>query len=774
MSYTHKQILIPNTLSGMILRHLATVYYAIMFRSLNTGKGAALLATFFLVFFMSSVHIVQGQENIPPEPAPNSRVFLVGTSHGLFRIQAGGPDSGISSSYPLWTDGSVKRILHAGEGWFLVTSRGLLYTKDFKTFDDRSNGLPHIMIRTVSSDSSVPDVLDERIKDIQAFAVDPGNPLHCALCTDSEVFTSADGGSSWLSIGAPSTVPGYKAISFGPDPALELFVAHSFKGVYSFPLSPGGVWQNVSEGLARVYGSIYEEVSSFALVPLDSISAPAADITSTIPTGQNVSPNPRYALWAGTSFLGRLYLWDPLTKHFREMWTDKADFGTIESLTSSGPGTLDAISATSAPTGSAVSFSITGSKGVEMVRDDGKNRLMARIVSSVDGLASCIVEEPQSPTAPNRSMLDLSELWLLTGRKSDTPAAHRRAEADGKLGIYLQTGFVIDPASRAKYFDLIKSKGINTIVVDAKDDSGRLRFVPKSPLLASMGQVGSALDIESFVREAKSRGLYLVARIVVFKDESLYKWHGGELAVRDSVTGTPWRGMKTVTGQNSTAPTQQPNGEYWVDPYSSAVWRYNVEIAKEVVARGFDEVQFDYIRFPTDGDNISNVWFPAQAQGMDHASAIESFLRYARQEIAAPISIDIYGSNGWYRTGSRTGQDVEMLSKYVDVFCPMLYPSHFEQDFLAYNPSELRPYRIYMRGTLRNYRIAREASIIRPYVQAFWLNVSYDRQYYDTTYVLREIQGVADGTDQGMTFWNNSGRYTDVPDLKNPVNLVIR
>ena len=151
---------------------------------------------------------------------------------------------------------------------------------------------------------------------------------------------------------------------------------------------------------------------------------------------------------------------------------------------------------------------------------------------------------------------------------------------------------------------------------------------------------------------------------------------------------------------------------------------------------------------------------------MSQDGALESFLRFARSALDAPISVDIYGSNGWYRTGARTGQDVEMLARYVDVICPMLYPSHFEQNFLAQEPAELRPYRIYSLGTLRNRAIARGRALIRPYVQAFYLDVSYDRLHYDLRYVREEVRGVREGANQGMTFWNNSGRYDDVPSLR--------
>jgi len=302
-----------------------------------------------------------------------------------------------------------------------------------------------------------------------------------------------------------------------------------------------------------------------------------------------------------------------------------------------------------------------------------------------------------------------------------------------------------------------------------KDDTGKLRYRPNDPLVAKIGKVTSPLDVEDFVREWKAKGRYLVARIVVFKDEVVYNHGGNKFAVWDAKAGAPWRGyftVKTEAKDGSPAGTARDYmEEFWVDPYSEEVWAYNIAIANEIVARGFDEVQFDYIRFPTDGENLDSASYRWKSPGMDKESALASFMRYARENIAAPISIDIYGANGWYRSGVRTGQDVELLSKYVDVVCPMFYPSHFEQGFLAQEPAKMRPYRIYRIGTLRNAYIARKKIVVRPFVQAFFLNVSYDRSYYDLDYVKREVAGVRDSVNLGMTFWNNSGRYDDVPVL---------
>ncbi|MFZ4618789.1 MAG: putative glycoside hydrolase, partial [Rectinemataceae bacterium] len=387
----------------------------------------------------------------------------------------------------------------------------------------------------------------------------------------------------------------------------------------------------------------------------------------------------------------------------------------------------------------------------------------------------------------------LSELWLL----ASDPQAGIRTEAAGKNALYLQAGYVVNPVHRARNFAILEEKGLNALVIDLKDDYGRLRYAPLDPLVKSLGRRSNPMDIETVAREAKDRGVWLVARIPVFKDEALTKALGGKYAVWDSVNKMAWQGWRTEKKEATqpVAPSIPPSfgppgsqfqnppplqsatppaaaqpatervlyGKRWVDPYSEEVWAYNVAIANEIIARGFDEVQFDYIRFPTDGENLGDASYRWRDPGMDKESAIASFLAFARERIQAPISIDIYGANGWYRSGARTGQDVELIARYVDIICPMLYPSHFEQGFLGQAPAVERPLRIYRLGSLRNARIARDRVIVRPYVQAFYMNVSYDRAFYNADYVTREVQGVLEGQNLGMTFWNNVDRYDEVP-----------
>jgi hypothetical protein len=292
--------------------------------------------------------------------------------------------------------------------------------------------------------------------------------------------------------------------------------------------------------------------------------------------------------------------------------------------------------------------------------------------------------------------INLSELWLLFDRQTGRPEA---AQARGREGLYLPVNHAMESRTLKPYLDIIAQRKLDMVVIDMKDDYGRLRFTPHNADIAARGRVSRPLDIDAFLAEMKRRGIYTAARIVVFKDPALASREGGKYAVWDAANGKPWVGYydsrrrkttpeaqaaeKKDTPDIEILPASDPDyeilrsyyDERWVDPYSEDVWDYIADIAIELHERGFDEIQFDYIRFPTDGDNLGNARYRWQERGMDMESALLSFLRHIRSRLDAPLSIDIYGANGWYRTGARTGQEVELLSQYVDVICPMYYPS---------------------------------------------------------------------------------------------------
>ena len=633
-----------------------------------------------------------------------------------------------------WEGGAVDYIAFSPKAWYFLGSRGVLYSENLVDFEDRSAGLPRKTLKVFKDGAWSLESSVAALKDI---AIDPDAPERVAVCTDTEVWLSENSGKSWASLGSPSAIPGMKALAFGPrDSAggFSVWVAHALRGVYSFESEAPKNWTLKSAGLPRIFGNNMEEISGFAWMP---------------------GKEGKRTFVAGTTFTGGIFAWNPESKAFNEIYSPGGDWGSMESIHPWGEDSGLAIQDDAIVS---INLSLQGHSSLVVPLPEAKAffervaEVLFREAKDSPRSLAFIPGSGASLAQRKNPVVVVEELWRLGLAETSTDG--RRQMAAGRTGLYLQTGFLIDKEKRSFYFDLMKRKGLDHIVVDVKDDYGKLRFSPRSTLLKSWGTRGNALDLEEFTAEAKAKGIYLIARVVVFKDEALHAWNNGALAVKDRRTKGLWRGL---------AANGQPIKEHWVDPFSQEVWAYNVEIAREVIERGFDEVQFDYIRFPTDGSNLADAVYPSKSPGMRQDDALESFLRFARSRIESPISVDIYGANGWYRSGTRTGQNVEMMAPYVDVICPMLYPSHFEQEFLAFPPPEERPYRIYRLGTLRNLAIARNRVLIRPYVQAFYLDVAYDRKYYNSAYVAAEIRGVKDGANHGMTFWNNSGRYDDIP-----------
>lgn len=663
---------------------------------------------------------------------------LAGSSDGLYSF----PEYG--SPKKLLNNQDIRKIVKTSEGWFFLGSKGIQYSSDLINFEERNKGLPVKTLKTYTGGvkSFVKEI--QELKDLEA---DPYNPLVLVSCTKDNVFVSQDGGLNWKSYPSPAAQPGIKAVAISTKPELTIFASHSIKG--PFVRTANSSWKEIGGELGKSDpGTSADEI---------------ADIV--VNAGQE-GP----LVWAANSFLPRLYNYDFIKKTFKLVWAETADFSPQDSIQVVPDGILYVSE------GAVKKLDLQSKKSSV---SEPETELIKQFAASIKTQLNCIytIGSRASPQlAPNYTKLNLSELWMI----SFTNEKPYRDFADGRHGIYLQTGFVVRPETRKEYNELLTSRNLETIVVDLKDDFGRLRYNSEDPLVKSIARSVNPLDVEAFVKEMKEAGRYLIARIVVFKDQRLFEYSGGAYAVWDSKEAAPWRGYEIVQKEDPlpisegappslAAPATQLvssrnyYGEYWVDPYCEKVWEYNIAIAKEIIALGFDEIQFDYIRFPTDGINLSDAQYRWKDSGMDMESALMSFLSYARANITAPISIDIYGANGWYRSGVRTGQDVELLSRYVDVICPMFYPSHFEQSFMAFEPAIQRPYRIYKLGTLRNSYIARKKTLIRPYVQAFFLNVKYDREYYNPYYVSLQVDGVRDSVNQGLLFWNNSGRYDDIP-----------
>ncbi|WP_304223504.1 putative glycoside hydrolase [Gracilinema caldarium] len=661
---------------------------------------------------------------------------LVGTTKGLFRVEEN------TAAVSLWTGGMVKKILVHPQGYYLLTDKGILFSKDLTNWEERNQGLPVKVLKEIAEGKKQ---FVRQIQDLKDLEYNPSDPSMLVTATKDGVYLSRDGGLSWKNLGMPpAKTNGLKAVAAANlNNSAVVFATHGIYGVFALPLGSSGSgasqkWISLNQGL-----ELHETTEN-----PDEVSDILVDTIS----GSN-------RIFALQSFRERLYELDWDAKRFNLLYKGKHEFKAQDGLQRLGNIILYA------QQGGLASVPLTDKNGTEIksnrqdITTDLLTVTMKRAESLVEGKlnAAAFMASPNSDNS-GTAQLSLSELWLLQEPFNVAAEKPYLQRALNREGFYMPVNHGLDQKSLGRYVQILDTKKLNMVVIDMKDDYGRLRFVPKNPEIAAKGRVFNPVDLETFVPTMKAHGAYLVARLVVFKDPELYKKEGGKYAVWDSATNGPWQGY-----YENTDGTRTEYDEKWVDPYSEEVWAYITNIAKELHNRGFDEIQFDYIRFPTDGINLPQASFRWRDAGMDMESAILSFLRYVRKNVDAPISIDIYGANGWYRTGARTGQEVEVLSRYVDVICPMYYPSHFEQNFLANNPPELRPYRIYYLGTLRAMSIARNQAVIRPYMQAFYMNVSYDRKYYNSEYVLRQLLGVQNAGNYGYTYWNNIGRYDEIP-----------
>ncbi len=653
--------------------------------------------------------------------------FLTGGKDGLYEIHN-------FHEKHIWNGASVFKICKAGNQWLFLTDAGIAASKDLKNFYYINNTLPKKIIKTI--DENGDKQFTEKVQQLKDLEVHPENPNIFVTATSDSVFLTTDSGKTWQNLGCNGKVNGIKAVSVADmlngknETVLTVFVSHALYGIsYKQPLINSKAWIELNEGLGKGPEGI-EEVSDICFEQNTAFSS----------------------IYCCQTFSGRIYKLDWAKKIFYPILnysTDNSKIICMDSLTVTENTII----------GVQPNKIFESNVLLPKTQPYAHNSLFKKFKRTKDFLTASdyLCAFIPKDITPFTTAVQLSELWLLHNEKKQKTGYVNTA--DGKRGIYIPAHQVNNEKKFQEHLQTIKNNKLNAIVIDMKDESGFVRYNTENKEIEKIGGVQYSVDLEKFIAKTKAENIYLIARIVLFKDKNLYRYENGKYAVKDKTTNKPWQGY-----------TSYGNGkemieEYWVDPYNEAVWKYNIDIAEELCKKGFDEIQFDYIRFPTDGDNLSDASYPAHESGMDKTGALMSFLLYARKRIQVPISIDIYGSNGWYRTGARTGQEVELISEYVDVICPMFYPSHFSQNFLAYKPAEERPYRIYYHGSFRNKCIARNKLIVRPWVQAFYIPVSYDKKYYDENYVKRQILGIRDSINEGYIYWNNSGRYADIrPD----------
>lgn len=307
---------------------------------------------------------------------------------------------------------------------------------------------------------------------------------------------------------------------------------------------------------------------------------------------------------------------------------------------------------------------------------------------------------------------------------------------------------------RDKVVNELAGTEINSMVIDIKDYSGTVSYASTSVAVPHGGNGCRIIDLPEFVQELHDKGIYAIGRITVFQDPLYSNAHPESAVASLSHPSRPWT---------------DKSGLSYVDPDSKPYWDYIVAIAKESYSIGFDEINFDYIRFPSDGD-MSDAHFALPAS-TTKVAVIKEFFSYLHSQLqptidshtGIKISADLFGQTTVNTDDMGIGQVMEDALPYFDFVDQMVYPSHFIDGFDGYANPAADPYSIVRFTMTRAVERAVAASStpdkLRPWLQAF----DY-KALYPPSAVESEKQAVYDSGLSGWMLWNAASVY-NIPEL---------
>jgi len=292
-----------------------------------------------------------------------------------------------------------------------------------------------------------------------------------------------------------------------------------------------------------------------------------------------------------------------------------------------------------------------------------------------------------------------------------------------------------------KILKIIDETEVNAIVVDIKNEYGSTSFKTSFKQANSYGAHKNRTNrnIEEFMKLMKSKNIYTIARLAVFKDE-LQASRNEDYAIKKE-DGSIWRNHDDMA---------------WVDPFDKRSHEYTIRIAEEAAKVGFDEINFDYIRFPAK----KGLKLAKESTEKNRIKAIEDFLDSAKDRLrkyGVFISVDTYGNICWVNGDMGIGQTVESFSKHSDYLSPMLYPSGFASgSFNFENPSE-HPYEVIRRSITKISPII-DSKRVRPWLQYF-KDYAHTKNNYEKFEVNEQIRAADDTNTSGWMLWSPSSRY---------------
>ncbi|WP_312095487.1 putative glycoside hydrolase [Niallia sp.] len=336
---------------------------------------------------------------------------------------------------------------------------------------------------------------------------------------------------------------------------------------------------------------------------------------------------------------------------------------------------------------------------------------------------------------------------------------------DAVRGIYVNA-HSIGGSKWNQLIDLVKDTELNAMVIDYKEDHGNLTFMPEEGSPYRKIGTTSIKNMTALLEQLEKEKIYPIARIVVFKDsvlaEAKPEWSFME-------------GKKLWTNGG---------GEAFVNPFEKKVWDYNVNLAIEAAKMGFQEIQFDYVRFPEGfehkGDKLSYSKGDYEkldiSEGEKRVEAVTDFVQYAKEKLEpydVKVSVDIFGYTATLNEAPGIGQNFSRISNHVDVISSMIYPSHWTNYFGIEKP-DLHPYELvseYIKVEKQKLNQLEHAPISRPWLQDFtatWLGKD-NYQVYGKEEIQKQIKALNDQGVSEFLLWNAGNNYTKNVNYK-PIN----
>jgi hypothetical protein len=356
-----------------------------------------------------------------------------------------------------------------------------------------------------------------------------------------------------------------------------------------------------------------------------------------------------------------------------------------------------------------------------------------------------IAELPKiQQTTPSVRVVQPEILTLVPEVSTEIPVVHIPMPASVRA-VYVSGWVAGNKTLRNKIIKLVDETEINAVVIDIKDSTGKVSFHTDNPEIIAIGSSENRIsDIRELITHLHEKNIYVIGRISVFQDPYLTHLKP-EWAIHRKSNGNIWKDRKGLS---------------FLDPTNTDVWNYITTLAIESYRIGFDEINFDYIRFPSDG-NISDITYPSGT--LTRADHIENFFKHIdqvlRKEKSIPISADLFGMTTTANNDLGIGQVLERALPYFDAIAPMIYPSHYPKNFQGYTNPAAHPgsiISIAMKGGIAKAKVLEKpATVFRPWLQDFNMGATYG-----PTEIRAQIDALHElGIDSWM-MWDPANTYT--------------